>query len=140
MIDVSSKPGEGTTFEVYIPAYEPQKEKKQISPDKIILLADDEEMLSDLLAELLESNDYNVIKVSSGKEEDKKDSQRNYLHRGIAQRNFKRQFKLADHIKVTGATMENGLLHIALVREIPEAMKPRQIEINGSGNRLLKSA
>ncbi|MGD8305997.1 MAG: response regulator, partial [Ignavibacteria bacterium] len=68
MIDVSSTIGEGTTFEVYIPAYEPQKEKKPASPDKIILLADDEEMLSDLLAELLESNDYNVIKVSSGKE------------------------------------------------------------------------
>ncbi len=68
MIDVSSTIGEGTTFEVYIPAYEPQKEKKPASPDKIILLADDEAMLSDLLAELLESNDYNVIKVSSGKE------------------------------------------------------------------------
>ena len=68
MIEVTSKPGKGTQFDVYIPAYEPQKEKLPSSPDKIILLADDEEMLSDLLAELLESNGYNVIKVSSGKE------------------------------------------------------------------------
>jgi len=68
MIEVTSKVGTGTQFDVYIPAFEPQKEKKPSSPDKIILLVDDEEMLSDLLAELLESNDYNVIKVSSGNE------------------------------------------------------------------------
>jgi signal transduction histidine kinase len=68
MIEVTSEVGAGTQFDVYIPAFEPQKEKSPSSPDKIILLADDEEMLSDLLAELLESNDYNVIKVSSGKE------------------------------------------------------------------------
>jgi len=68
MIEVTSKVGTGTQFDVYIPAFEPQKEKKPSSPDKIILLVDDEEMLSDLLAELLESNEYNVIKVSSGNE------------------------------------------------------------------------
>jgi CheY-like chemotaxis protein len=68
MIEVTSKVGEGTQFDVFIPAFEPLKEKKPSSPDKIILLADDEEMLSDLLAELLESNDYSVIKVTSGKE------------------------------------------------------------------------
>ena len=68
LIDVTSKINVGTQFDVYIPAFEPPKEKKQMPADKIILLADDEEMLSDLLAELLESNNYNVIKVSSGKE------------------------------------------------------------------------
>jgi molecular chaperone IbpA len=52
-----------------------------------------------------------------------------YLHRGIAGRAFERRFELADHIKVTGASLENGLLHIDLVREVPEAMKPRTIEI-----------
>lgn len=52
-----------------------------------------------------------------------------YLHRGIAGRAFERRFELADHIKVTGAALENGLLHIELVREVPEAMKPRTIPV-----------
>lgn len=56
-----------------------------------------------------------------------------YLHRGIAERAFERKFQLADHIKVTGATLENGLLTIDLVREVPEEMKPRKIEIS-TGN------
>jgi len=68
LIDVTSKINEGTQFDVYIPAFELPKDKKQMPADKIILLVDDEEMLSDLLAELLESNNYNVIKVSSGRE------------------------------------------------------------------------
>ncbi len=69
VIDVSSKINNGTTFNVYIPAFEPAKIKKYNEPyEKIILLADDEPMLSDLLAELLESNGYSVIKVGSGEE------------------------------------------------------------------------
>lgn len=52
-----------------------------------------------------------------------------YLHRGIAERAFERKFQLADHIRVTSASLENGLLTISLVREVPEAMKPRKIEI-----------
>ena len=67
-IDVSSKPGSGTTFDVYIPSFEPPKEIKAEPSEKIILLADDELMLGDLLAELLETNGYTVIKVTSGKE------------------------------------------------------------------------
>ncbi len=63
-------------------------------------------------------------KASDGKE-------RNYLHQGIAGRDFERVFQLADHVKVTGATLENGLLNIDLERELPETMKPRQIAING---------
>lgn len=55
-----------------------------------------------------------------------------YVHRGIANRSFERRFGLADHIKVTNAELKDGLLQIELVREIPEAMKPRKIEI-GSG-------
>jgi molecular chaperone IbpA len=54
-----------------------------------------------------------------------------YVHRGIARRAFERHFQLADHIKVAGASLANGLLHVDLVREIPEAMKPRKIEITG---------
>ena len=53
-----------------------------------------------------------------------------YLHRGIAKRAFERRFQLADHIRVVGASMENGLLTVELVREIPEQMKPRKIDIN----------
>jgi molecular chaperone IbpA len=55
-----------------------------------------------------------------------------YLHRGIARRAFERRFSLADHIKVVGATLENGMLHVDLVREVPEAAKPRKIQI-GTG-------
>ncbi|GAB7218838.1 Hsp20 family protein [Vibrio comitans] len=55
-----------------------------------------------------------------------------YIYQGIAERDFERKFQLADYVKVVGATMENGLLHIDLQREIPEAMKPRKIAINGS--------
>ena len=55
-----------------------------------------------------------------------------FLHRGISARNFKRQFTLADHVEVKGARFENGLLIIDLQREIPEAMKPRRIAINGA--------
>ena len=52
-----------------------------------------------------------------------------FLHRGIASRSFERRFQLADHVLVKGATLENGLLHVDLVRELPEAMKPRTIPI-----------
>ena len=52
-----------------------------------------------------------------------------FLHRGIAGRSFERRFQLADHVKVRGASLENGLLHVALEREIPEALKPRSISI-----------
>lgn len=56
------------------------------------------------------------------------------LHQGIAARAFERRFQLADHVQVTGASLENGLLHVDLVREIPEAQKPRQIPIGGASN------
>jgi molecular chaperone IbpA len=57
---------------------------------------------------------------------------RRFLHRGIAGRGFERRFVLADHILVSGAKLENGLLHIALRHEVPEALKPRQIPVQGS--------
>lgn len=56
-------------------------------------------------------------------------AERTYLHRGIATRAFERRFALADHVRVTGAVHEHGMLHIDLVREMPEALKPRRIEI-----------
>ncbi|MEE4279400.1 MAG: Hsp20 family protein [Halieaceae bacterium] len=71
--------------------------------------------------------------VISGRQEDDSEG-RNFLHRGIAARNFERKFQLAEHVRVQSARLENGLLHVDLVREIPEAMKPRRIAIeSGSG-------
>jgi molecular chaperone IbpA len=59
------------------------------------------------------------------------DETRVFLHQGIAGRSFERRFQLAEHVRVDGARLVNGLLHIDLKREIPEAMKPRKISING---------
>jgi len=58
-----------------------------------------------------------------------------YLHKGIAEREFERRFELADHVKVARASLANGLLTIELQREVPEAMKPRRVEISGDGPR-----
>jgi len=58
------------------------------------------------------------------------------LHQGIAARGFERRFQMADHVEVKGADMDNGLLHISLKREVPEALKPRQIAINGVSPKL----
>ncbi len=69
----------------------------------------------------------NALIVSAKKTED--DSDRTYLHRGIATRAFERRFQLADHVRVIGASHEDGMLHIDLKREVPEALKPRRIEI-----------
>ena len=69
----------------------------------------------------------NALHISAKKAEDA--SERKFLHRGIATRAFSRRFHLADHVKVTGAAHENGMLHIELAREVPEALKPRKIEI-----------
>jgi molecular chaperone IbpA len=69
----------------------------------------------------------NALIIAARKAED--EDGRTYLHRGIATRAFERRFHLADHVKVTGATHVDGMLHIELVREIPEALKPRRIAI-----------
>ncbi|SFR45469.1 molecular chaperone IbpA [Yoonia tamlensis] len=63
------------------------------------------------------------------------ETQRKYLHRGIATRAFERRFHLADHVRVTGASHENGMLHIDLTREVPEALKPRRIAISAAGKK-----
>ncbi|MCI0752906.1 Hsp20 family protein [Teichococcus vastitatis] len=73
----------------------------------------------------------NVLLVS-GKAKAENDQDRRYLHRGIAGRAFERRFVLADHIQVEGADLANGLLHVALKREVPEALKPRRIAISAA--------
>ena len=75
--------------------------------------------------------------VITGKRADEEEEQVEYLHRGIATRSFERHLNLADHVKVVRANLENGLLHIDLEREIPEAMKPRSIKIGKSAPRLM---
>ncbi len=78
----------------------------------------------DLSVEVKES----ALVVAARKADEDEDT-RTYLHRGIANRAFERRFTLADHVRVTGATHADGMLHIDLVREIPEVLKPRRIEI-----------
>ncbi len=74
----------------------------------------------------------------SGKQE-KAQEDKKYLHRGIAARAFERRFTLADHIKVTGASLADGVLSVDLVREVPEAMKPRTIQIVNGESKVLES-
>lgn len=71
--------------------------------------------------------DQNKLTVTGSRETLKKEP--HYLHQGISNQDFERRFQLADHVNIEGASFENGLLHIDLQREIPEAMKPRTIEI-----------
>jgi molecular chaperone IbpA len=82
----------------------------------------------------------NILTVSGARpDEESEQSRAKYLYRGIANRNFERKFQLADYVRVLDARLENGLLHIDLRREIPEAMKPRKIEIRGETGRYIES-
>ena len=67
------------------------------------------------------------------------EAKKTYLHRGIATRAFERRFHLADHVQVTGASHSDGMLHIDLVREVPEALKPRTIAINGKAAKTIEA-
>jgi len=107
-------------------------------PYNIERLAEDRYQISLAVAgfspdEIAVTAEQNVLTIE-GTKADKAD--RDYMYRGISGRPFKRQFSLADHMQVKGAVFENGLLSIDLIREIPEAMKPRRIAINAapSGN------
>ncbi|WP_315739871.1 MULTISPECIES: Hsp20 family protein [unclassified Bradyrhizobium] len=100
-------------------------------PYNIERLGDDRYQISLALAgfapdELSITAEHNVLTVE-GRKADKET--REYLYQGISSRPFKRQFNLADYVQVTNAAFDNGLLRIELVREIPEAMKPRRIAI-----------
>jgi molecular chaperone IbpA len=74
----------------------------------------------------------NTLTLRGEKQTNDEEKSGDVLYQGIAARNFERSFQLADHVQVKGASLENGLLHIDLVREIPEAMKPRAIPIASS--------
>lgn len=80
----------------------------------------------------IEAKDGQLV-VSGRKAEEDEANAPVYLHRGIATRAFEKRFQLADHVRATGATTESGLLHIDLIREVPEALKPRSIKIETRG-------
>ncbi|MCB1772477.1 MAG: Hsp20 family protein [Gammaproteobacteria bacterium] len=79
----------------------------------------------------------NLLTVTGKKSSDVADRQ--FLHRGIANRNFERTYQLADYVRVEGADLQDGLLHVDLKREVPETMKPRRIEIRGQQERLIEN-
>ncbi|MBX7248330.1 MAG: Hsp20 family protein [Caulobacteraceae bacterium] len=82
----------------------------------------------------------NLLTVTGRKAANDDTVERRYLHRGLAERDFERRFQLADYVIVTNASLENGLLTIDLNRELPEAMKPRRIEIaSGEANGLINA-
>ncbi len=80
----------------------------------------------------------NALIVSARKAPE--DGDKTWLHRGIANRAFERRFQLADHVHVQGASHENGMLHIELAREVPEALKPRRVEIASTRQPALQAA
>ncbi len=75
----------------------------------------------------------NSLVIKGAKAPETQEKSREFLHRGIAERAFELRFQLAEYVEVSGAALENGLLHIELKRELPESKKPRQIAINGGG-------
>jgi len=83
-------------------------------------------------SELEIETERDLLKIVGRRQKD--DAKHTYLHRGIAARDFEHRFQLADHVKVVGAKLENGLLSIELAREVPEALKPRKIAIDGDNN------
>ncbi|KZN45439.1 Hsp20 family protein [Pseudoalteromonas luteoviolacea] len=85
--------------------------------------------------ELHIESENNTLRIKGQKANKEDKTERKFIHQGIAERNFEQSFQLGDHVRVIGAELENGLLMISLEREIPEALKPRKIEI-GKGKLL----
>lgn len=103
-------------------------------PYNIELVADDKYRITMAVAgfsshEIDIEAENDTLKIVGRKQ--KEDTAPTFLHRGIGARDFEQRFQLANHIKVIGAQLENGLLNITLEREVPEALKPRKIAING---------
>ena len=120
-------------------------EKQSPSPPyNIELLGDDKYRVTMAIAGFskddvsiqVEENTLTITGTKKTEADDKESKERKFLHKGISERNFERKFQLGDHVKVLAADMENGLLHIDMERVIPEAKKPRQIEI---GSRLIEN-
>jgi molecular chaperone IbpA len=116
--------------------FEKHADAPNFPPHNIVQLGEDHYLLSLAVAGFRESElkvvlESDVLSVSGHKEEDAEKEGRHVLYRGIAYRDFARQFKIGEHVQVQDAVLEHGLLNITLVRVIPEANKPRLIQING---------
>jgi molecular chaperone IbpA len=105
------------------PAYPPYNIEKTAEDRYVLTMA-----VAGFAAEDIDITAQENVLTVSGKAPQPDDTRR-YLHRGIAGRTFERRFVLADHIEVVGADLQNGLLHVALERRVPEALKPRRIAI-----------
>jgi len=112
-----------TSFEGETPSYPPYNIERVGENDYRISMAVAGFGEADLSIDVKE----NTLSIRGEKRTEQEDT--TFLHRGIASRSFERRFQLADHVLVKGAVLENGLLHVDLVRELPEAMKPRAIPI-----------
>lgn len=117
LIDTARAAAEG-------PAYPPYNIEKTAEDAYVLTMA-----VAGFGPDDLEITAQDNILVVSGKAASDNEGERRFLHRGIAGRAFERRFVLADHIKVENAELTNGLLHVALKREVPEALKPRRIAI-----------
>ncbi|MCJ7527798.1 MAG: Hsp20 family protein [Methyloceanibacter sp.] len=112
-----------TSFEGETPSYPPYNIERVGENEYRISMAVAGFGEGDLAIEVKE----NTLSIRGEKSSEQEDT--TFLHRGIASRSFERRFQLADHVLVKGAVLESGLLHVDLVRELPEAMKPRSIPI-----------
>ncbi|WP_296047514.1 Hsp20 family protein [uncultured Alteromonas sp.] len=105
-------------------------------PYNIELLAEDKYRITMAIAGFSKDDinivvEDNTLAITGTKNSEADKQERKFLHKGISERNFERKFQLGDHVKVLAADLENGLLHVDLERVIPEAKKPRKIEIGG---------
>ena len=116
-----------------VPSYPPYNIQRNGETDFRISVAVAEFTDADLSIEAKE----NTLRIRGEKQANDEEKTGEVLYKGIAERTFERSFQLADHVVVKGARLENGLLHVDLVREVPEAMKPRAIPISSS-NKVLE--
>ncbi|TCL01334.1 molecular chaperone IbpA [Shimia isoporae] len=120
------------TNDVAQPSYPPYNIEKTADDAYRISLAVAGFSSDDLSIEVKE----NALLVTASKGQE--DKEKTFLHRGIATRAFERRFHLADHVRVIGASHTDGMLHIELQREIPEALKPRRIEISNGAHKAVE--
>jgi molecular chaperone IbpA len=121
------------------------QEQKTYPPYNIEKLGNDAYRISIAVAGFAEGDlaieaKENSLLIKGAKAPASEEKTREFLHRGIAERAFELRFQLAEYVEVTGASLENGLLHVELKRELPESKKARQIEIKGAAPRTIENA